>query len=291
MSVVGAYLDWVAPRIAQRTRKEWHRANREWARRRAPWTKADLINHLAGARGYRCYLEVCTPNSGGLYAEINRSKFTNCVRLMYRCPESYHDGMTIDYRSADLDITECLTRMREDGRRVDIALLDSFHEYEQSWRDLTKFFDLISEGGTLVVHDCMPPRIELAHPKFMPGEWSGATYQAFIEFVSNRNDLEFYTVDTDYGCGIIHKQSAVTVETASSIDERNKRNEALANWRFQRDNSWQAAFSFFEEHKEVLMNLVSVNEFLAKNPKPRGGLWKYTTFAEAKSAARRSAGG
>jgi hypothetical protein len=281
MSVIGTYLDLVAPRIAQRARKEWRRANREWARRRpgAPWTKADLINHLADARGYRYYLEVCTPTSGGRYAEIKRSKFASCLRLMYRCPESYHDGMAIDYRITDLDITECLTRMRDDARRVDIALLDSFHEYEQSLRDLTEGFGLISEGGTLVVHDCMPPRVEIAQPKFMPGEWSGATYEAFIDFVSNRSDLEFYTVDTDYGCGIIHKQSAgaESAEAASSIDERNERNQALANWQAQRDISWQAAFSFFEEHKEVLLDLISLDEFLAKNPKPRGGLWKFTT--------------
>src|SRR5262245_25742999 len=210
MSVIGSCLDWLAPRIAQRTRNGWRKANREWARRRpgAPWNKADLINHLADARGYRCYLEVCTPTSGGRYAEIKRSKFASCVRLMYRCPESYDDGMGIDYRSADLDITECLTKMGEDGLRVDIALLDSFHEYEQSLRDLTEFFSFISEGGTLVVHDCMPPRVDIAQPTFMPGEWSGATHQAFIDFVSNRNDLEFYAVDTDYGCGIIHKQIA-----------------------------------------------------------------------------------
>ena len=277
MSVIGTYLDRVAPPIARRTRKEWRRAIQEWSRRRpgAPWTKADLINHLADARGYRCYLEVCTPTSGGRYSEIKRSKFDNCVRLMYRCPEDYHDGMTIDYRAADLDITECLARLRNDGRRVDIALLDSFHEYEQSLRDLREIFDLISEGGTLVVHDCMPPREEIARPKFIPGEWSGATHQAFIDFVSNRSDLEFYALETDYGCGIIHKQraGAVTTDAVSSLDERDK---ILADWQVQRANSWREAFSFFEQHKKVLLNVVSHTEFLEKNPKPRGGIWKYT---------------
>ena len=187
-------------------------------RRRAPWNKAHLINYLAEVRGYRHYLELCTPTSGGRYAEIDRSKFATCLRLMYQCPESYvpADGLTIDYRTTGLDISECLSRMREDGQCVDIALIDSFHEYESSLRDLREGFRLISEGGTLVVHDCLPPTAELAQPKFIPGEWCGVTYQAFIDFVSNRDDLEFYTVDTDYGCGIIHKQAKPATPAASA---------------------------------------------------------------------------
>ena len=117
-----------------------------------------LINYLAEIRGYRHYLEVCTPTSGGRYAEIDRSKFATCVRLMYQCPESHvpADGLTIDYRTAGLDISECLIKNARRRPRVDIALIDSFHEYEPSLRDLMEGFRLISEGGTLVVHDCLP---------------------------------------------------------------------------------------------------------------------------------------
>jgi hypothetical protein len=32
------------------------------------------------------------------------------------------------------------------------------------------------------------------------------TYAAYIDFVSERDDLDFYTVDTDYGCGVIKKR-------------------------------------------------------------------------------------
>ena len=282
ISVIGTCLHWVSPSAAQRARRQWALTKKQWALRRpgAPWNKAHLINHLARVRGYRHYLEVCTPTSGGRYAEIKRSKFATCVRLMYQCPHSYDDGMTIDYRSTGLDITECLTRMREDGRRVDIALLDSFHEYEPSLRDLREVFGLISDGGTLVVHDCLPPTTELAQPKFIHGEWCGVTYQAFIDYVSDRDDLEFYTVDTDYGCGIIRKRakaSPAAIAGAPSINHTavDARSQTVANWQTQRDDPW-AAFSFFEAHKKDLMNLISVDEFLAKNSKRTrnlAGLW------------------
>jgi hypothetical protein len=189
---------------------------------------------------------------------------------MYNCPDSYvpRDGLIIDYRTTGLDISGCIARMREDDQRVDIALIDSYHDYECSFRDLVEGFRLLKVGGTLVVHDCLPPGVELAQPKFIPGEWCGVTYQAFIDFVSYRPDLTFYTVDTDYGCGVIHKRPLVAPAKSSHM-----RATALEHWQANRDDSW-AAFSTFEAHKQTLMNTITINQFLAMNPKPLRPLWQ-----------------
>jgi hypothetical protein len=42
-------------------------------------------------------------------------------------------------------------------------------------------------------------------PKYIPGEWCGVSYRPYVDFISQRNDLAVYTVDTDYGCGVIRK--------------------------------------------------------------------------------------
>ena len=133
------------------------------------WNKAHLINHLAEVHGYRHYLELCTYSSGRRYDEIDRAKFLTCSRLMYRCPDGFDDGLAIDYRSATLDIGECLTTISQEGHSFDIVLVDSWHEFEPSWRDLVEGFRLIRANGTLVVHDCLPPRPEIAVPKHIPG--------------------------------------------------------------------------------------------------------------------------
>ena len=169
--------------------------------------KARLINHLAEVHGYRHYLELCTLSTGRRYAEIDRSRLETCVRLMYRCPDDFDDGLPIDYRSSSLDIGECLKTISDEGRRFDIALVDSWHEYATSWRDLVEGFLLIREGGTLVVHDCLPPRSEIAVANYIPGEWCGVGYQAYVDFISQRRDLAVYTVDTDYGCGSSERRS------------------------------------------------------------------------------------
>jgi hypothetical protein len=258
-SVIGNGLHRVSPRAARIAKKVW--------RLRHPplWNKAHIINHLATTRGYRNYLELCTPTSGGRYAEIEFSEFENCIRLMYNCPDSHVplDCLPIDYRTTSLDIRKCLSSMRADGHLIDIALIDSFHDYDHSLRDLVEVFGLISDGGTLIVHDCLPPKPEIAQPQFTAGEWCGVTYQAFIDFVSHKHDLEFYTVNTDYGCGVIHKQ---TTPTNAKINK--KREDSLAKWQKKGDDSW-ATFALFESHKQTLMNVISVKEFLERNPRRR----------------------
>jgi hypothetical protein len=62
---------------------------------------------------------------------------------MYRCPGSPGDGMAVDYNSSDLDISECIDAIRWENLTFDIALIDPFHEYGTSWRDLEEGFKLI----------------------------------------------------------------------------------------------------------------------------------------------------
>ena len=167
--------------------------------------KALIINHLVAVHGYRRYLELCTTVTGGLYGAVDRAPLTVCKRLLYRCPSDFDDGLGIDYRTSTLDIGECLSSIPENDLPFDIALIDSWHEYGTSWRDLQEAFRLIRPGGTLVVHDCLPPRAAVAGAQPIPGEWCGVSYQAYIDFVHDGDDLEFYTVDVDYGCGVIRK--------------------------------------------------------------------------------------
>jgi hypothetical protein len=177
---------------------------------------------------------------------------------MYRCPDGYDDGMAVDYRSADLDIGACLESIREEGRIFDVALIDSWHEFGTSWRDLVEGFRLIRAGGSLVVHDGLPPSAEIAVPQYVPGEWCGVSYRAYVDFISERNDLAVYTVDTDYGCGVIRKLAEPSQANATGAGL-----ELLCDWRSKRDDP-MAAFAFFQAHKRVLVNLITTDEFFAR---------------------------
>jgi hypothetical protein len=181
--------------------------------------------------------------------------------------------MEVDYRSSDLDISECLNAIRREHRTFDIALIDPFHEYGTSWRDLDEGFRLIRAGGTLVVHDCLPPSRELVSPVFTPGAWCGLTYAAYIDFVSERDDLDFYTIDTDYGCGVIRKRGDGPLSRLADRMTRPwsrafgaadaERRGLVAEWRTTANDN-DARFDFFQQHKTALLNLISIDAFLSR---------------------------
>lgn len=220
------------------------------------WTKADIINFWGKVRGYRTYLEICTPTAGGRYAEIDRSKYQTCHRLMYRCPIDFADGIEIDFRSADLDIDDCVKQIHNKKLRYDVVLVDAFHEYEPSLRDLKTAIELVGDGGTVVVHDCDPPSEELACPHFIPTSWAGVTYKAYLDFVMGHDDLDYFTVDTDWGCGIIRRRNRNAAQVIRLDNER-----LMENWR-RLGNDFHSAFHFLKANKEPLLNLISLGEFM-----------------------------
>ena len=216
--------------------------------------KMEIIGLLAAKYGFRRYLELCSSVSGNYYRNLDRRILSTAHRLMYNCPEAFADGLNIDFRSENLDISQCLAEIRGKGFRYDIILVDPFHEYDSSYRDLHEALDLIDEGGMLVVHDCLPPRAKVATPRQLPGEWPGVTYKAYLDFISERRDLEYTTVDVDYGCGLIRK--------SSSELQINARHDSLLwqDWR-EIGNDFNRTFRFLKRHKKELLNLISVEEF------------------------------
>jgi hypothetical protein len=83
-------------------------------------------------------------------------------------------------------------------------------------------------------------------PKYIPREWCGVSYQAYVDFISQRNDLAVYTVDTDYGCGVIRKLANPSAGSAAGAGA-----ELLGDWRSKRDDP-MAAFAFSCEDQPSL---------------------------------------
>jgi hypothetical protein len=230
------------------------------------YTKADLVNKLSAIHGYRIYFEICTPTTGNMYGAIDRARYATCHRLMYRCPAGFNDGLPIDFRSSNLDISECVKAARAKELKYDVILVDPFHEYEPSARDLSEAVNLLNPIGTIIVHDCFPRDATIAVPECIDGDWCGVTYKAYLNFVLARKDLIFCTVDTDYGCGVIRRN--VSLSTFQRIARRplgmiarDERGPVVKQW-MQAGKDYCAAFNLFQAHAKPLLNLVSVDEFL-----------------------------
>jgi len=227
----------------------------------ATWTKVNVIHHLAATRGCGSYLELCTAGTGRRYAEIEQRRFDPCHRLMYNCADDFADGLPIDFRSSGLDIAACLDAMRR-RLRYDIILVDSWHLYETSRRDIAAALGLVADDGVIVVHDCRPPREEICTPAYMPGEWCGVTYKAYVDFVTTSR-LRYLTVDTDYGCGVLFpgKQRWWRRLLAAMRPASAERRRLVAGWRAC-GTDYGRAYAYLERNDRALLNLVSVETFM-----------------------------
>ena len=222
--------------------------------------KYEIVHALAKKYNYHSYLEICTPTTGNYFHKIDRSKFKKSLRLMYNCPAEFDDGLPIDYRHSGFDISSITKTIRENKPSIDVCLVDGWHTYDNSIRDLKYAYDLLTDGGALVVHDCLPPSLELASENYKPGAWSGVSYKAYVDFLLENKLSDYFTVDTDYGCGIIYKKrpQPFADEHQHSASTKIYIREQLV----KADGNYDKIYQLITENKTQLLNLISVNQFL-----------------------------
>jgi hypothetical protein len=176
---------------------------------------------------------------------------------MYRLPRAYDDGMIISCRSYEEDSCLCFKSLIDKGRKFDVVFVDSFHTYESSKRDLELALLVLDKNGTLVVHDCDPPSIEYTLPESMNGNWTGETYLAFLDFITEKKYINHCVIDMDWGCGVIRWNNADAVN-------ENKANMLSTTCRKKNDDATRPLYyqwEYFREHRTGLLNLKSVTEF------------------------------
>jgi Methyltransferase domain len=230
-------------------------ADRRWV-----FAKTDIVHFISERRHLTNYLELCTSTTGQYYSDIMRWRFNTSRRLMYNCPENFDDGLSIDFKVASFDIDPSLAELKNIPNKIDICLIDGFHTYECATRDLIFAFELIEDGGVLVVHDCLPPSQLFASPSWTKGDWAGVSYKAYLDFVLTRDDLDYFTVDADWGCGVIVKNRAwnFMADSPSTI----RKSKLACDW-FSIHNDDQAVFNFFLKNHEQLLRLIPTKAFVS----------------------------
>ena len=221
--------------------------------------KTDLVHLVSKRLSLTNYLELCTSTTGKCYGEVMPWRFRSSRRLMYNCPDGFDDGYPIDFRIANFDISSAVNQLKAGVSKIDICLVDGFHTYDCAIRDLKCAFELLSDGGVLVVHDCLPPSESVMSPTYIPGDWAGVSYRAYLDFVLARNDLDYCTVDTDWGCGIIVKNDNLSFMTSSPSVVR--KSKLASDW-FSIHNDDNAALKFFMQNHKQLLRLISIGTFV-----------------------------
>ena len=217
-------------------------------------TKIEIVNRLGRRYGYRSLLEISSQSTGFTAGAFDRDQFISYQRLVYRCGDDFLDGTAIAFRTdaeCSHEITERLVRERGPENLYDAVFVDPFHTYESSMIDLLGAFALVRPGGTIVVHDCHPTDPEIVSPGYRFGIWCGVTYWAFLDFVLGRAGIEYFTVDADYGCGVIRKTGRSSGDHDAALEFAWKIAARLEEQRY----------AFFREHDVELLRLITARRF------------------------------
>jgi hypothetical protein len=109
------------------------------------------------------------------------------------------------------------------NEKFDIIFIDGLHTEEQVLKDINNAFKNLTEGGIIILHDCMPPDAwhQRSLEDFREGEnWNGRAWKAVLR-IFNQTKYKCSLIDTDWGCGIIDTmgtQSPLCRELPAELD-------------------------------------------------------------------------
>lgn len=159
-------------------------------------TRYDIINRFIHDRNYKRYLEIGTKN-GDCLTHVNAQ-----VRISVD-PDPHSVASYVMTSDEFFRLTQ-ITPSMENEFVPDIVFIDGLHEHNQVYRDIYFSLSILSPGGVIILHDCLPTseKMQEYHTESQDALWTGDVWKAFVKA---RAELpyELYTINTDFGCGII----------------------------------------------------------------------------------------
>ena len=182
-------------------------------------TRHDIINAFIADRGYHSFLEIGTDT--GVSLRTVRADTIVSVDPDPSTPATYH-------ATSDTFFSAC-------DDQFDVIFIDGLHECHQAYRDIVNALNHLNPGGVIVMHDCLPSSEPMQRPSdhYPGGVWTGDVWKAFVKA---RSELPYlmYTIDTDFGCGIIDTHYTTELKQKLPTDM-----EAMTYTQFtQHRNDW-----------------------------------------------------
>jgi hypothetical protein len=180
--------------------------------------RRQVIQTLINKRGYQTYLEVGV-FLGKLFYSIKAKykiavdpnvKFTRFK--LFKRSFKYKNNTNLTAKSFKLTSDDFFARKANaifKNRPIDVCLVDGMHEYGFALRDVENSLKYLQPNGVIVMHDCNPANKEAAvnfqtwKQNNFKGNWNGDVWKAVVHLRSQRNDINVFVLDTDFGLGVI----------------------------------------------------------------------------------------
>lgn len=119
--------------------------------------RISVINTILGHTGARTYLEIGV-KPGLTFMQVNAEKRTGVDPGWPGLKFYWYVARKRQTRFFKMTSDRFFEKRRPmlEKEAIDIALVDGFHEYHQSLRDVENCLKYLSPGGAIVMHDCNP---------------------------------------------------------------------------------------------------------------------------------------
>ena len=154
--------------------------------------RTDIINfYLDRISSPKFYLEIGVSNPANNFDKI-RADIKHGVNPPNKIYQYTHTMTSDEFFS----INKC---------KYNVIFIDGLHTFEQSYKDFLNSEKFIKENGVIVMHDCNPTKEDDQLEKAVDRTWTGTVWKTFVKLRCERDDLEMYVIDCDWGVGIIKK--------------------------------------------------------------------------------------
>lgn len=223
--------------------------------------RLDVINKIIQKHNAKTYLEIGV-QTGAVISKVNCNRkigvdpeFLFRISMKAKRLLGIYKFETYEMPSDQFFETKAQNVLKHG---VDVVLVDGLHTYQQAKKDVENSLDYLNEGGVIIMHDCNPLNAAAGYairehfsevtdkvknwdlPGWQ-GQWNGDVWKTVADLTVTRPDLNVFTLDMDYGLGIVTRGKQEVSHSFTITDIKN------------------GDFDFFDQNREQLINL--------KNPK------------------------
>lgn len=171
-------------------------------------SRIDIMNFLIRKFDYKSYLEIGLRHPHECHDHID-------VATKHSVDPGYEtENNTAKYKMTSDEFFRLLEDDQLDvGKEAkwDLIFIDGLHKSHQVEKDVHNSLRHLSEGGTIVLHDCNPPTEHHARCAYYDfdtpagGYWNGTVWKAVYRIRCTQQNLDVCVVNRDWGCAVIRR--------------------------------------------------------------------------------------
>jgi len=186
----------------------------------------DIINFLIQNNNFSSYLEL------GVFNGDNISKIAATIK---HGVDPGDEGVVSPYVTHRCSSDHFFKNL-DKSVKYDIIFIDGLHHADQVARDIKNSLCHLSENGYVLLHDCIPVDYSSQLVPRQTKVWNGDVWRAFVGFRLSNINIDSWTIDTDYGIGIIKNDISKDINDFIPVD---------------------ISYSEFEKNKQFLLRIIS----------------------------------